>query len=136
MSLEPPILARCHVLVVDDEVDARDLTGLILSGRGAAVTVVGSASEALRVLRTQHFDALVADLGMPDQDGYALIRAVRALPPEGGGLTPAVAVTAYATLRDRDKAIEAGYNWHLPKPVEPNELAAAVDSVILAGRRR
>lgn len=131
-SVEAPVLARRHVLVVDDEADARDLTGLILTARGAAVTAVGSAGEALHRLHTQHFDALVADIGMPDEDGYVLIRAVRALPPEEGGVIPAVALTAYATLHDRDEALRAGYDWHVPKPADPKELVAAVASVILA----
>lgn len=133
-SGEAPVLARRHILVVDDEADARDLTCLLLTGRGAEVTAVGSAGEALHALRTQHFDALMADIGMPDQDGYALIRAVRALSTDDGGLIPAVAVTAYASLHDRDEALSAGYDWHVAKPVEPNELVDAIANVISVTR--
>lgn len=98
------------------------------------MTAVGSAGEALHALRTQHFDALMADIGMPDQDGYALIRAVRALSTDDGGLIPAVAVTAYASLHDRDEALSAGYDWHVAKPVEPNELVDAIANVISVTR--
>jgi CheY-like chemotaxis protein len=111
---------------------ARDLTRFILSARGADVTAVRSAGDALHALGIRHFDALVADIGMPGDDGYALIRAVRALRPEDGALIPAVALTAYATLRDRDDALREGYDWHIAKPAAPNELVAAVASVISA----
>jgi CheY-like chemotaxis protein len=133
-GVEAPVLARRHILIVDDEADARDLTYLILTGRGAEVTAVGSAGEALHLLRTQHFDALVADIGMSDQDGHALIRAVRALQPDESGNIPAVAVTAYASLHDRDEALGAGYDWHVPKPAEPNELVDAIANVISVRR--
>jgi CheY-like chemotaxis protein len=83
-------------------------------------------------LNRQTFDVLVADIGMPEQDGHSLIRAVRSLPESHGGRVPAVAVTAYASLGERDQAIGAGYDWHLAKPVEPEALVAAVASVIAA----
>jgi signal transduction histidine kinase/ActR/RegA family two-component response regulator len=127
---QEPVLASRHVLVVDDDLDARSLTALILKARSADVTAVGSAREALHALKTRHFDALVADIGMPDEDGYALIRAVRALPPDDGGLIPALALTSFATLRDRDDAVRAGYDRHVAKPAEPNELVAAVAHMI------
>ena len=73
---------------------------------------------------------LVADIGMPDQDGYSLIRAIRSLPPSAGGATPAVAVTAYASLREREAVLDAGYNWHLAKPVEPEQLVATVSTAL------
>jgi PAS domain S-box-containing protein len=128
-------LADARVLVVDDQADARDLIRAVLEGRGAQVTTLGSAGEALHALQRRSFNVLLCDIGMPVQDGYALIHAIRALPPERGGRVPAVAVTAYASLRERDKALEAGYNWHLAKPVEPEQLIAIVASAIRPAAR-
>jgi CheY-like chemotaxis protein len=82
--------------------------------------------EALDLLGRETFDVLIADLGMPEQDGFALIRAIRALPEPRGCRIPAIAVTAYASLRDRDQALTAGYNCHLAKPVDPDALIEAV----------
>lgn len=125
-----PDLTDARVLVVDDEADARDLIRAVLERRGAQITTVGSAGEALHALQRRSFDVLLCDIGMPAQDGYALIHAIRALPAERGGRVPAIAVTAYASFRERDKALEAGYNWHLAKPVEPGQLIAIVASAI------
>ena len=124
------VLAGRRVLVVDDEADARILTSRMLSARGADVTVVSSAVDALHAMRTQRFDALVADIGMPSEDGYALVRAIRDLAADEGGRVPAVAVTAYASSRDREQALASGFDAHLPKPVEPGELIGAVAAVI------
>lgn len=114
------------MLVVDDQADARDLARTVLEMHGAEVTTVASAGEALHALARQRFHVLVADIGMPEQDGYSLIHAVRALPPEQGGSLPAIAATAYASLRERARALEAGYGWHLAKPLDPEQLVAAV----------
>ena len=119
-------LGGLHVLVVDDQADARDLARTVLEMHGAEVTTVASAGEALHALARQRFHVLVADIGMPEQDGYSLIHAVRALPPEQGGSLPAIAATAYASLRERARALEAGYGWHLAKPLDPEQLVAAV----------
>ncbi len=127
---EPRVLAGCHVLVVDDQADARFLASQVLTAAGAIVTAVSSAGEALHAMQTQHFDAMVADIGMPNEDGYALIRAVRDLTAAEGGRVLAVAVTAYATLRDREQALAMGFDAHVPKPVEPQELVALVANVI------
>ena len=97
---------------------------------GAEVQTCGSAAEALDALRAGGFDILVSDIGMPEQDGYALMEKVRAL-PDGNGI-PAVALTAYARVEDRVKALKAGFQTHLPKPIAPIELAAVVAS--LTGR--
>ena len=121
-----PSLSGVRVLVVDDEADARELLALVLEACGADVTSVGSAGEALHVLSRERFDILLADIGMPDRDGYDLIRAIRDLPPELGGTIDAVAVTAYASLRERDEALGAGYNWHVAKPVDPDYGATIV----------
>jgi PAS domain S-box-containing protein len=127
-----PSLDALRVLVVDDEPDARELIEVVLSGRGAEVVTVGSALEALEEIGRQGFDVLVSDIGMPGMDGYMLIEKVRQLPPERGGRIPAAALTAYAGVEDRMRVLSAGYQTHIPKPVEPAELATVVAN--LAGR--
>ncbi len=118
-------LAGLRVLLVDDEADTRDVLRVLLEVQGANVTAASSAGEALDLLRRQPTDVLLADIGMPEQDGYALIEAVRALPaPES--VVPAVAVTAYVSSRDRAHAFKAGYGWHVAKPVDPDQLIAVV----------
>jgi CheY-like chemotaxis protein len=98
------------------------------------VQAVASAPEALRVLRERRPDVLVCDIGMPGVDGYELLSQVRALPPEAGGLVPALALTAYARPDDRRRALSAGYQVHLAKPVDPDELISVVAR--MAGRQR
>jgi CheY-like chemotaxis protein len=112
--------------VVDDEADARDLTRVVLEVHGAVVTTVGSAGEALHALAQGTFDVLIADIGMPEQDGYSLIQAIRASAPRRGSTIAAIAATAYASVRERDRALAAGYDWHLAKPLNPEQLVAAV----------
>ncbi len=120
-------LAGVRALIVDDEADARDVTRYLLEGRGAAVTVAGSAGEALRALTTAPFDILIADVGMPDQDGLSLIRAVRSFPRGSpNGDIPAVALTAYTSMRERDEAVAAGFTVHVGKPADPEQLIAAI----------
>jgi PAS domain S-box-containing protein len=119
-------LAGLRALVVDDEPDTRDLVRRLLEARAATVTTAASAAEALDHLRQQPFDVLLSDIGMPGEDGYALIRRVRALPDDGGGNVPAIALTAYARAEDRVKALLAGFQHHVPKPVDPAELLATV----------
>lgn len=102
-ELQRPSLSGVRVLVVDDETDARELLAMVLEACGADVTSVGSAGEALHVLSTHRFDILLADIGMPDRDGYDLIRAIRDLPSEAGGTIDAVAVTAYASFANATK---------------------------------
>jgi PAS domain S-box-containing protein len=123
-----------RVLVVDDEPDARGLIKRVLEECKAVVTTAASAQEALERLRDDRPDVLVSDIGMPGEDGYALIAQVRERAPEQGGDIPAVALTAYARAEDRMKAMLAGFQHHLVKPVEPAELITLV--AILAGRRR
>jgi PAS domain S-box-containing protein len=122
------------VLAVDDEADARSLVKRLLEDCGATVRTAGSASEALEAVRAERPDVLVSDIGMPGEDGYSLIRRVRALEAERGGLDPipAVALTAYARSEDRMKAVLAGFQMHVSKPVEAAELLTMVAS--LAGR--
>jgi PAS domain S-box-containing protein len=120
-----PSLRGVRVLVVDDEADARDLVAALLATCGADVTVVSSAAEALEKLVALPHHVLLADLGMPGQDGYDLIRRVRALGPGRDGVT-AIALTAYTTVEDRQRALAAGYNFHLAKPVEPARLVEVI----------
>jgi CheY-like chemotaxis protein len=110
------------VLVVDDEADTRDLLKIVLGQCGAEVVTAGSSREALELLPQVKPDVLVSDIGMPGEDGYELIRRVRALPAESGGRTPAVALTAYARSEDRLRVLRSGYQMHIPKPVEMPEL--------------
>jgi CheY-like chemotaxis protein len=128
----PQSLAGLRVLVVDDEPDTLDFIVTVLEGRGAEVTAASTAAEAFRMMREVKPDVLVSDIGMPNEDGYALIREVRRLEDAEGGRTPAVALTAYAREADRREAIRAGFQTHMTKPVEPSELAEVIAS--LAGR--
>jgi signal transduction histidine kinase/ActR/RegA family two-component response regulator len=121
MSLE-----GIRVLVVDDESDARDLVASTLTTFGARVRAVASAEEAFTEVCGWRPDVLLSDIGMPIEDGYALIRRVRALAPADGGSIPAVALTAYAESGDRDRVVAAGFQRHVSKPVAPNELALVV----------
>jgi len=120
------------ILVVDDEPDARALIEQLLRECGAQVHSAASADEALARLEALRPDLLLSDIGMPDCDGYQFIQRVRQLPAEHGGKTPAIALTAFARSEDRTRAMLAGYQVHISKPVEPHELLATVAS--LAGR--
>jgi signal transduction histidine kinase len=126
-------LSGVRILVVDDEEDAREAMAVLLGQAGATVRSVGSAAEAFEALREQPPDLLLSDIAMPGEDGYSLIRRVRALADEQGGQVPAAALTAYATLDDRRKALQAGYNDHIPKPVDPTRLIATVTELIDRG---
>ena len=121
-----PLLDGLRVLVVDDERDSRELVAAALMLGGAEVVSFGSALEALEEMERQPFDILVSDIGMPEMDGYWLINKVRQLPADRGGRIPAVALTAYAGIEDRRRVLLAGYQMHIPKPVEPAELTSLV----------
>jgi CheY-like chemotaxis protein len=101
----------------------------VLEGHGAEVISVGSAVEALTEMERQVPNVLVSDIGMPGMDGFALISKIRQLPAERGGRIPAAALTAYARVEDRTRLLSAGYQLHIPKPVEPSELTAIVASL-------
>ena len=122
-------LAGVKVLVVDDEIDATDLLCSFLSQCGAIVTSAQSASEALDLVQREKPDVLISDIGMPGEDGYELMRKVRALPRAKGGKVPALALTAYARAEDRLAALRAGYQMHIAKPIELTELVAVVASL-------
>jgi PAS domain S-box-containing protein len=119
-----PELVNLKVLVVDDEPDARELVVAVLEQMGALVSSAGSAAEALASIEQQLPDLLLSDIGMPGEDGYALIRKLRALPHAAH--IPAAALTAYARAEDRRKALDAGFMMHIPKPVEPAELVSVI----------
>lgn len=118
-----------RVLVVDDEPDARDLLASVLDRHKAVVRTAATVSEALCVLAEWRAEVLVSDVGMPNEDGYSLIQRIRKLPREGGGAIPAVALTAYSRIEDRTRALLAGFNMHVPKPVEPAELIVVLATV-------
>ncbi len=121
------------VLAVDDERDARNLIKRVLEDCGARVILAASAEEALMLVSSQRPDMILSDIGMPGEDGYEFIRKVRQLSTEDGGRTPAAGLTAFARAEDRTRALRAGYQTHVAKPVEPTELTAVVAS--LATRR-
>src|SRR5437870_8376986 len=125
-------LGGIHILVVEDEPDTRESVALSLELCGGRVTAVASAAAALEVLDRDLPDVMLCDIGMPGVDGYALIREVRARGADDGGRIPAVALTAYARDEDRSRALEAGFQTHVPKPVEPTELAAVVANLCRA----
>ena len=114
------------VLLVDDEPDTRDVVAAQLQECGATVRTAASASSALELLQQEHFDVLVADIGMPGEDGYSLIRRVRGLPQSGAASIPAAALTALARREDRQQALQAGFQMHLTKPIDSSTLATAV----------
>jgi signal transduction histidine kinase/CheY-like chemotaxis protein len=122
----PPVLNGVQVLAVDDEPDAREFLAICLEKSGAEVRSVASAAEALDMLKRWHPSVLVADIGMPEEDGYTLIQKIREQEPGGVAQIPAVALTAFAQTEDRSQALSAGYQVHVPKPVEPAELIAIV----------
>jgi PAS domain S-box-containing protein len=129
-----PGLDGLRILIVDDDPDIRDLLTYTLEVCGAEVIAVATANAAISALADSSLpmDILISDIGMPDEDGYSLLRRVRALKPENGGRIPAIALTAYARIQDRTAALLAGFQSHIAKPVEPAELIAVIAN--LAGR--
>lgn len=125
-------LTGLRVLVVDDEADARELVATMLRQYGVEVTEAASAVEGLAVLPRLMPNVLISDIGMPEQDGYSFMRQIRALPGNAGGAIPALALTAYAREEDQRNALSAGFNQHLPKPINPLQLVEMVAN--LAGR--
>ena len=121
-----PALNRVRVLVVDDDGDTREWLSAVLTQSSAEVTTASSVREALEVFERARPDVLLSDIAMPGEDGYALIRKVRALDAGHGGRVPALALTAYASAQDRTRALAAGYQVHIAKPIEPAALVAAV----------
>jgi CheY-like chemotaxis protein len=126
--MRPP-LEGITVLLVEDEADTRDLVTTMLREFGARVIAVNSAKDALASIQHEVPSVVLSDIGMSGENGYDLIRKVRALAPEKGGTVPAVALTAYAGPSDRRRALVAGFHVHLAKPVEPDELLAVIASL-------
>jgi PAS domain S-box-containing protein len=129
----PERLDGLKVLVVDDEADTRELLRIGIGQCGAQVRLAASAQEALEAIENEMPDLLISDIGMPGEDGYELIRRVRALPAKSGGRIPAIALTAYARTEDRMQALRAGYQMHVPKPVEMAELMTVAASLVHRG---
>ncbi|OLP17520.1 hypothetical protein BST81_14365 [Leptolyngbya sp. 'hensonii'] len=125
-----PILTGVRVLVIDDEPDARELLAVLLSSSGAEVMTVASAKETLATLTSFPADILVSDIGMPEIDGYTLLQQVRSLSPEQGGQIPAIALTAYAGDMNRQQALAMGFQAHMTKPVEPDQLIQAIVALV------
>ncbi|MDX2232347.1 MAG: PAS domain S-box protein [Leptolyngbyaceae cyanobacterium bins.349] len=131
---QPSDLQGIKILVVDDQADAREFVAFLLEQQGAQVMMATSAHEALSVLSQAKPDVLVSDIGMPDMDGYMLIQQVRALTPEQGRHIPAIALTAYARDPDQQQALNAGFQQHLSKPVEPQALVRTVIALVQKDR--
>jgi CheY-like chemotaxis protein len=124
------VIDGLRIVAVEDEPDALDLLVLVLEQCGAKVKAVRSAGEGLEAVQRVLPDVLISDIGMPGEDGYALIQKVRALPPGAGGRTPAIALTAFARAEDRTRALRAGFHAHIAKPVEAAELLAVIASLM------
>jgi len=128
-------LKGVRVLIVDDAPDALDVLAVILRRAHAEVTTTQTAAEARRLFQAQRPDVLISDIAMPDEDGYTLIHSIRSLAPAEGGQAPALALTAYAREEDRLKSLAAGFQAHLSKPVEPDELVSLVSQLATGGPR-
>jgi PAS domain S-box-containing protein len=123
-------LSGVRVLVVDDEHDTREILSVMLTRYGSEIRTAASAAEAMEVFLQWRPDVLVSDIGMPEEDGYALIKRIRALPPENGADVPAIALTAFASAQDKKTALAAGFQRHIAKPVEPVALAKNVALIL------
>ena len=137
LSSQPSLnLNGMHILVIDDKMDSREFVAFVLEQVGASVTTAATASEGFLALTQSPPDVLLSDIGMPDLDGYMLMRQVRALPPEQGGQVKAIALTAYAGEYDRASALQAGFQQHIAKPIEPDELIGAIATLLGRGNKR
>jgi CheY-like chemotaxis protein len=128
--LDSAVLAGARIIVVDDDPTAVELITEVLVQAGGEVISCGTADDALQAFARSRPDLIVSDIEMPGQDGYSLIRKLRALGPEQGGKTPAVALTAFGRPEDRIRSLRAGFNIHVSKPVDPAELVAIVASIL------
>ena len=124
-------LTGVKVLAVDDSQDTRKLLAALLDAYGAEASVVASGAEALAHLTTVAPDVLICDIGMPDMDGYTLLQQIRALPNDQGGNIAAIAVTAFASEEDRQRAVECGFQQHITKPIEPEALTSAIAQLLI-----
>jgi CheY-like chemotaxis protein len=124
-----PRLDDLRILVVDDTDDGRALTTLVLAQAGASVKAVASAREALQQLELERPDVLISEVGLPDEDGYALVRRIRQHEAQHGSFLPAIMLTGRARADDRTRALAAGCQAHVVKPFEPADLIAAIEDV-------
>jgi len=122
-------LRRFVILVVEDDPDARELMQAVLEQRGATVRTAESVALAVEIFESTQVDVIVSDIAMPEEDGFALVKRIRALPPEKGGNKPIVALSAYAASSDRARALSAGFSRYLHKPVDFEELVLTIQSV-------
>jgi CheY-like chemotaxis protein len=122
-------LKGIRVLVVEDDDDTRELLKVLLETQGGAVTVTASVQEALSAYDHSRPNVIVADIGMPDYNGYTLIGRVRARDRERGNIVPAIALTAFTTAIDRDTVLSAGFQVHMPKPFEPSRLISVISEL-------
>jgi CheY-like chemotaxis protein len=122
-------LTGVHVLIIDDDDEARDLLRTVLRYCGALVSIAASAGEGLETLRRVLPDIIVCDIAMPEHDGYWFVRSLRALSPEGGGGLPVIAITAHGATHGPDRTLPAGFQAHIRKPVDPWELCRVVASM-------
>jgi len=129
-------LEGISVLVVEDEKDTRELLKIMLEADGGLVTATASVQEALSAYDRSRPTVIVADIGMPDYNGYTLIGKVRARDRERGNIIPAIALTAYATSSDRDAALSAGFQVHMPKPFEPERLISVIADLAAKYKQR
>jgi CheY-like chemotaxis protein len=124
-----PKLSNLHILIVDDEPDSHELLRVVLEQSGATVEAASNAADAFKKLDRTRFDILISDIGMPHTDGYELIQKIRRLGSNENKRIPAVALTAYARVEDRVRALDAGFQTHIAKPVEPVEMIAVIVSL-------
>ncbi len=132
----PTPLQGAQLLVVDDDQDALDMLSMLLGEAGASVRTATSAAEALALLRWIRPQILLSDLAMPDEDGYSLIRSLRTLERHSGRRTPAVALTAYVRVQDRVRAVDAGFDVFVEKPVDPDELVSVIAGLLDSSAQR
>jgi CheY-like chemotaxis protein len=132
-ELPTDVLKGIHVLLVEDDDDSREMVRTLLEYCSALVTAVNSAQDAIKTLQYVKPDILLTDIAMPRHDGYWLIREVRSLPADQGGSIPAIAITAHSYTHGVDRALAAGFQAHLRKPIDPWELARTIANLI--GRR-
>jgi CheY-like chemotaxis protein len=124
------VLKDLTILVVEDDADARELMQAALEQRGARVFTAESVARAFELLQGTTPGLIISDIAMPEEDGVGFVRRLRALAPEAGGQIPAIAVSAYAASSDRSRALSAGFDHYLHKPVDFDELESAIDSVL------
>jgi CheY-like chemotaxis protein/anti-sigma regulatory factor (Ser/Thr protein kinase) len=129
-----PSLENVQVLLVDDDLDTLQILSVLLGEQKAQVQEASSVAEAVEMLQWYEPDVLVSDIGMPNEDGYVLIKKLRAMDEKTGKQTPAVALTSYVRVADRTRALSAGFNLFVPKPVEPNELISAIAHLSETGK--